>query len=492
MATFNPKTGILITQNTSQIIEESEQQFQTAFSNPKFSVEDNENIGQIIKVMADRENKLQQTLEMIYDQTTFNGLEGSFLDNAYSLIGVFREGATAGTGDAVVQTDINAQDGTVISGNTLFNGNNGVQYKALSDNLVSSRVTAYRLDANTMPLATYNFTITNRQTDQVFSQSITLASDTPAARLTFLNTLKNFLQSVNPDETKIKVDSDLNLYYGFDAADSVLGLDQTVNFSVVPSLGNRYTLVECVATTVGFNPLPANSIESMSILPIGYVSVGNISSFSSGTEIETDAAFVERASQLSDSPDAATRDAIVSGLLDNVVGVQTVKIDKEVNGGIVTVTPIIIGGEIQDIANELYRTQPINNIYSGEISATVSTLDDDSETIRFTRGAEVNLNVRVKYKTVNNTSLSEAEISTISDNLVALSESWDLGQTIFNYTLAQTVGSSVTVGRFSRLIVETKEKSQPDSSYTTNDYVAASNVLPDLLSSDIVYQLEVV
>ena len=31
MATFNPKTGILITQNTSQIIEESEQQFQAAF-----------------------------------------------------------------------------------------------------------------------------------------------------------------------------------------------------------------------------------------------------------------------------------------------------------------------------------------------------------------------------------------------------------------------------------------------------------------------------
>ena len=88
MATFNPKTGILITQNTSQIIEESEQQFQTAFSNPKFSVEDNENIGQIIKVMADRENKLQQTIEMIYDQTTFNGMEGNFLDNAYSLIGV--------------------------------------------------------------------------------------------------------------------------------------------------------------------------------------------------------------------------------------------------------------------------------------------------------------------------------------------------------------------------------------------------------------------
>ena len=493
MATFNPKTGILITQNTSQIIEESKQQFQTAFSNPKFSVEDNENIGQIIKVMADRENKLQQTLEMIYDQTTFNGLEGSFLDNAYSLIGVFREGATAGSGDAVVQTDINAQDGTVISGNTLFNGNNGVQYKALSDNLVSSRVTAYRLDISTAPLATYNFTVTNRQTDQVFSQSITLAADIPAARLTFLNTLRNFLQSVNPDETNIQLDTtNLVLYYGFDIAYDLIGLKETVNFAVTPSIGNRYTLVECVATTVGFNPLPANSIESMSILPIGYVSVSNISSFASGTEIETDAAFVERASQLSDSPDAATRDAIVSGLLDNVAGVQTVKINKEVNGGIVTVTPIVIGGEIQDIAKELYRTQPINNIYSGEISATVSTLDDDSETIRFTRGAEVNLNVRVRYKTVNNTSLSEAEIATISDNLVALSESWDLGQTVFNYTLAQTVGSSVTVGRFSRLIVETKEKSQPESSYTTNDYVAASNVLPDLLSSDVVYQLEVV
>jgi len=77
MATFDIATGTFTRQNTSQIIEQMEQEFQQAFNNPSFTVEDNENIGQLIKVHADRENRLQQTIEMIYDQTTFNGLGGS-------------------------------------------------------------------------------------------------------------------------------------------------------------------------------------------------------------------------------------------------------------------------------------------------------------------------------------------------------------------------------------------------------------------------------
>lgn len=493
MATFNPSTGTFTRQNTSQIIEQMEQEFQQAFNNPSFTVEDNENIGQLIKVHADRENRLQQTIEMIYDQTTFNGLEGSFLDNAYSLSGIFREPATAGSGDAVVQTDINASDTTPIATGTLFNGNNGVQYRSPATNLVSSRVTAYRLNATNMPLATYNFTITNRQTDEVFTQSITLAQGTNTARLAFLNSLLTFLQTVNTGETNLRVDvPTLTLYYGFNVGNDLVGLAQTVNFSVTPNLGNRYTLVECVATETGFNPLPARSIESMSILPTGYVSVTNISAFSSGTEIETDAAFIERASQLVDNPDASTRDAIVSGLLTRVQGVQTVRLNKAVTGGIVSVNPIVIGGEIQDIANELYRTQPINNIYTGTISATVATLDDDTETISFTRGEVRNLNIRIRYVSVTNTPLTTTEQTTVNNALVALSESWNLGQTIFNATLAQTVFSSLSSGRLSRLIVETKETTQPDSSYSANDYIAASNVLPDLLATDIIYQQEVV
>ena len=362
----------------------------------------------------------------------------------------------------------------------------------MQENLVANRVTAYRLDVSTAPLATYNFTVTNRQTDQVLTKSITLANTTVVARDAFINTLKDFLKSVNPEEKNIYTSYPF-LYYGFNQANDVVGLEQTVNFAVTPSLGNRYTLVECVATETGFNPLPAQSIESMNILPVGYVSVSNINAFSSGTDIETDAAFIEKSSQLSDSVNStSTRDAVVSGLLRNVIGVQTVRIDKTVSGGKVTVTPIVIGGEIQDIANELYRTQPVDNIYSGEISATVTTLDDGEETIRFTRGVEVNLNIRVKYKTTNNTSLSESEKESITDSLVAFGESWGLGETIFNYSLAQAVGSSVSVNRFSRLVVEVKESGQPEDSYSTNDYIALSNELPKLLSSGVFYFQEVV
>ncbi|CAH9016782.1 putative baseplate J/gp47 family protein [Vibrio phage 193E37-1] len=487
MAGLNDK-GVFETPTWATIISEIEASLQQAYNNPKFTVEDNENFGQLIKTQAERENRVWEAMNQVYNVWTRNGAEGVFLDEMFALNGIFRESATSGVGDAVVQTNSSAVDSTLIVAGTLFNGNNGLQYANRNDVLVSDRVTAYKVDASSLPLDTYNLEVTNRVTGSNFTQSFTLAAGDNTSRLNFIKSLEVFLKTVNTSETNIVRDEqNLTLYYGFNTAFDLVGLSETISLFSSPSLGNRYSLVESVATKTGFHTLGSRGINAMTPVPVGYVSVTNIKPFSNGSDIETDAAFIERARDVSDNPRSATRTAIVSALLNTVEGVDKVSINKIVNNGIVEVTPIVIGGSTEDIAKELYKRQGINNQFLGEENFTVETLDGKTENIRFTRGITTPLSLRVTYKTVSNSGLSENEQTAINTNLINLSESWQLGSLIFNFSLLAAVSGSVSTNRFSQLKVEVKRSSDPDSSYSTQDFQALPQELPDLLASGIIY-----
>ena len=475
----------------SDLILSYENDVRVKYNNPKFSIEDNENIGQLLKMLAGRENNFWQTLEEVYNSWSRNGAEGAFLDEIFALSGVFREKATAGSGDAVVETNSSAIDSTSVSIGTIFSGTNGGQYAATSTQFVSSRVTAYRVDGKSVSLSVYNLTVEELKTGKESRGSFTLSDGSNSSRLAFLKSLKTFLGEINTEEKNIHLDEDnLVLYWGFDSAYELKGIVNTVKLLSTPSLGNRYSLIECVNTQTGFNPLGVGGIGSISIPPIGYVSVTNLSEFSSGSDVETDAAFVERARSEVDSPRSATRSAILAGLLANVEGIEKLKFDKTVSQGIVSVTPVIIGGEIQDIAEELYRTQPINNIYSGDIQFTVNTEDDSQEVISFSRGTQQQLSVRVRYRTTTNTELTPQERDTARLNLTNLSESWQLGETIFNFSLTSAVSSAVTYSRLRSLVVEVKKLGDPDSAYSSSDYQADPTELPDLLTDNIQFVQE--
>jgi hypothetical protein len=473
--------------NLSQIILDIENDVKVAFKNPKFSIEDNENMGQFLKVFAGRENNFWQALEQCYNIWRLNGCEGAFLDEILALQGVFRESATSGSGDAVVETDSDATDTTSVGIGTIFLGENSGQYAATSTTLVSERVTAFKVNGATASLATYNMDVEVLTTGDSYSSSFTLSSTTPSARLTFLNSIKSFLETVDPTQTVYIDNTNLILYWGFDEAYELTGINNTVQMLCTPSLGNRYSLVECVNTATGFNPLGVGEISTMSVLPTGYVSVTNLSAFSAGTDVESDAAFIERARDVSDSPASATRTAIIAGLLANVSGIEKVKLVKEISGGIVTVSPIIIGGTIADVAQELYRTQPINNQYSGDITYSVTTEDDEIETIQFSRGVEQELSIRITYSTTTDVDLTLSERSTMKNNLLDVSESWQLGKKIFNFSLMSAVSSAQDSSEFSTLLVEVKKLEDPISSYSSNDYSPAATELPQLQSDNITF-----
>lgn len=476
----------VVVPNLQEIILEWQADLQEEFGNPELSVEDDENLGHFVKVMANRENLVSQALQQIYAAQTRNGAENIFLDEIFSLNGVFREGATFGQGETVVATE-NVPDSTIILKDSSVSTSNGVSYKTNLDVLVSDRVAAFKLDASSIPLDTYNFEIVNLVKGVQTSFSVTLAVNTPAAREAFLNTLSTNLLAVNPSETNISVDvPSLTLFYGLKSDSTLVGLSEYVTFKLDKSVGVRYSVTSCTAGTKGYNPLGAGGVSSISPSPAGFLEATNIKAFFAGSEIQTDAAYTEDASIQSDSPRSSTPTAIYSGLLRNVEGVSKVIFNKVVTPEVV-VTPVIIGGNDYDIAVELERTQPINNIYGGDIAVVVPTSDGETETIRFSRGTTQPINVRVTYSTDLGTKLLDTEQTTIKTNLVNFSQEWKIGDLIFNDQLKSPVFGGVPYGRFKTLKVETKKTSEPDTSYSEADYVSGSTEITTLSPDDIIF-----
>lgn len=470
-------------QTLAENIDEYETALQTAWSLPSFTIEDNEYIGQLAKVIASRETKCWQAMQQIYQIWTRSGAEGVYLDEMFALNGIFREAATAGSGNAVVQVSNTADSTTVVASGTTFTGSNGISYATSKDITISENLTALRIKGSGMALDTYTIKVVDGD-GNTYSTSIILSATDDSSRLTFLNTLATFLTTVNSSDTVYVDTTNLVLYWGFDASYSLSGLSSSVTYTTSPQLGNMYGLIECVATTTGYNSLPVGGISSMTPLPTGYVSVTNLTAFSSGTDKETDAAFIERASESTDSPASSTRSAVIAGLLKNVADIETAIVQKTVSNGIVTVTPIIVGGTTEAIAEELYRTQPINNVYSGTESYDVSTEDGETETIKFSRGTVTDLIVKVVYQTSDGTSLSDDEEADAITNLTALSDGWSLGQLIFNYSLMYAVASAVDGSTITSLLVYIGESSD---ALSTDNYQAGSTVLPELLSANITF-----
>ena len=127
----------------SENITEIQTELQEAFANSALTVEDNENLGHWVKVFAGRETKVWQAINQVVNIWTLNGCEGSFLDEIFALNGIFRESATSGVGDAVIQTDVSATDSTAFTAGTIFNSENGIQYAVSTEQFSGWRTTPH-------------------------------------------------------------------------------------------------------------------------------------------------------------------------------------------------------------------------------------------------------------------------------------------------------------------------------------------------------------
>ena len=481
----------------ADIISDTKDTFTETFVGQNINVAENSVLDKIITIFADRESTLWELQEDIYYSQTLAGAENIYLDDILSKRGVFRNAATAASGNIQVTlsslasyTDNYSAGNFSILNDTFTN----TEDFTVAGNIFAHKITNTNITANT----TYTFTILNTTTEA--TASITASTATTLVGSTALNTfyqkIKDFIvdNTIESNDDLIQIDT-VNgiLYIGYDTNYNLSGLNTLVDFKTTPVIGQRIIQIEMKANDVGYNPIYAGAVTSISPEPTDYISVTNILDFSTGSDVESDSEYRARADSTSASGAAATRSAIISGLLD-VEGVQKVKLyPNPTSSTSVEGVPayqmmiVVYGGTTADIAQAIYDLVGVNIQTYGTTAYTITTEDSDTQVIYHTKASEKQLSVRVTYTTSNNRALSDTEKDAIISGITTLADEFTISSTVYNFQLTTAVSSSVTSSRFLSLIVETKDKDAPDTAYTVSNVVPAYTELCSISSDDITF-----
>jgi hypothetical protein len=249
--------------------------------------------------------------------------------------------------------------------------------------------------------------------------------------------------------------------------------------------------LEVVALEAGTIYRESNTVNQISPTPGGFISLNNATSFSDGSDVETDNEYKLRALSTTPESSKATRPAVISALL-NVEGVQKVKIfsnntDETDQNGVpkYRFEPVVYGGITQDISQALYNTIALSNNTYGNTFFDIPTEDDGVERIYHSKAAANSYTIRVKYQ---GKSLNAAEQDQIRRAIKSITEDLSIAATVYNLQLQAAVSGSVGASRFTRLTVEVKRTSDPDSSYSSSDLVLGAREVFYLNEDNIIFQ----
>lgn len=462
----------------TEIVNERFQAYRDVFG-VNINTNDNSIINKIVSIEADRENVMWQMAEEVFDSQTYQGAEGKYLDDLFSRRGIYRRGVTKATGSVEMFLQPSVAYNTSYSSAT-YKINNS--FLLQNDVLVSGNIIAHKLLNSQISTGTYTFTIVNSTTSITNTLILTLLDKTPnsSALNTFFNSLKTFIvdNTINSNSLRIFIDNVAgSMYIGYTDANTLVGLSQKVDFKISPQIGQKAIRFDVIAEEAGFDPVSINQINTINPSPTGFVSIQNIEAFFSGSNVESDAEYRARASSTISSPAAATRSAIINGLLTGVDGVSKVKIFSNPTGttspaGIppYKFVPVVYGGDTPSISQRLYELIACSNATWGEVDYDIETEDGQVEKIYHTKATEKDVAIRVSYKTTQNRPLADSEKTQIISDLVGTVNSYGVNPTIYNIQLISSVTTSLPLVQFISLVVEIKISSDPDSSYSSGTF----------------------
>ena len=472
-------------QTLAEIITEIKDTFTETFVGQNINVEENSVFDKIITIFADRESAIQELAEDVYYSQTYTGAEAKYLDDILSKRGIFRNGKTASTGSCqlTLNTLANYTDTFTIGDLTVLSGT----YQNSAEFKVAGSICAQKIiNTNLVNGTTYTLTILNPNTSATVSTNYTLTSNTVGGTSlnTFYQTVKDFIvdNTIAVNEDLIQIDT-VNgiIYIGYDVSLNLVGLNSLVDFKTFPVVGERTVQFDVVALEAGYLTTLAGAVTSVSPEPTGYVSITNISDFVAGTDVESDAEYRARASATSTSGSVATRSAIITALLDEVDGVQAVKLfpNPTNNTTIEGVPPytlmvVVYGGTTTDISEKLYSILGCPTKTYGTTSYTKTTEDNGAEIIQHTKAIERKIAIRVSYLTANGSVLSNIEKQNIIDKLLEVASAFNINTPVYNIQLVSAVSQVVSLTKFTALLVEVKNEDDLDEVFSS------ANINPDI------------
>ncbi len=451
---------------------------------------------QYIAINAEQVADIWEGLEGVYNAQTVDGAEGVYLDDVFSAQGVYRRAKQPSTGFAYLTTDGTSPVNTNIPATSIVTTKVNIKYKPVVDTAITDNVYGAKVSTDDVILnEVYNITCISEVSGTSASISVTATNEAEKYTEVVLP-IYNFLAGCHPSlSDKIQLETIAGspdtgaVYLGYDVnlvlaplSGSILFIKTpTVNLAVYKSLGTRITRLSVEAVDSGLVTVPANSITGISPVPVGYTGVVNTVQMTSGSEVETDAEYRFRYTQIIDLTSSSTRNAVEGALLQ-LDGVSKVRIYENTTD---TDTPeadsysfnsVIFGGDANEIFQTLFDKKPINVKASGSVCGTILSSQSDATIVCYTPATNQKLSTRITYTTKNNADLTTQEQSVINDALAVFTASSDIGDPILNGQLQSYVyRAAPSFDTFLTVQVEVKEVAQPDSSYSSADYLTAYN-----------------
>ena len=435
-------------------------------------------LGQHAALLAKLQNDNNRLAEAVWSSQRLQGAEGIYLDDIFSKTGIFRRGKQPSTGDAILELDSTAATNQTIPTSTQFIGKNNLVYQAPTEVLLTASVIGYKLDLTDITDTSYSVTLVS--TLDGTTQSLTFTNDgTDSSKRDMMQAIYSaWLTFTSGNEDRIFVDSvnDI-LYVGYYITSSELvGLKEATEFQISPNVGTKYCSVNVSATKSGYYPLASNGITSITPTFTGLVSVTNILPFYSGSEVETDAEYRERYFSEINALSGSTRDGIISSVL-KVSGVSKVSlydnptlIDQSFADAL-TFHVVVLGGTNATVSEAIYQSKPINTQTYGAVSYTVDTLDGSTEVIRHSNASQVEVDVKVNYKTLNRVPLSSTEKTEIISGLKDYFSGLKIGEVLYNAQVLFIVLNNISRNRVLSVTLDMKLSSLSDSTFGSADLI---------------------
>ena len=477
------------------IIEDMKVAAKNAYGND-VNLDNDSLIYQYIAINAEQIDQVWQGMEGVYNAQTVNGAEGVYLDDVFSSQGVYRQPKQPSTGFAYLTTNGTTPVNTLVPTTSTITTKVNIQYKpsiatAITDNVYAAKIHTDDVILNEV----YNITCISEVSGT--STSITVTATTDEEKYTeVVLPIYNFVAGCYPSlNTQIQLETvsgatttgacyvgyNTNLVLSPLAGSILLIKTPTIDLSVYKTLGTRTTRLSVEAVKSGLVTVPANNITGINPQPFGFTNIVNTIQMSSGSEVESDAEYRFRYTQIIDLTSSSTRNAVEGALLQ-LDGVTKVRIYENttdtdtVEADSYSFNSVILGGASSDIFQTLFDRKPINVKASGSICGTVLYSQSDATIVCYTPAAEQKMSTRITYMTKNNVDLTTQEQSVINDALATFSASLDIGDPILNGQLQSYVyRAAPSFDTFLSVLVEVKESGTPDSNYSNADYLTSFN-----------------
>lgn len=458
------------TRRFNEILEEIRSNLETLLGTPITSDPDTV-FGILNSIWSNQLAVSEANIQALSNSLDIYKAEGIYLDKLVRYIGIERLSAQPAKGQLKVWRNTTGTINTAV----LFQNTTGEQFSAI-DGLVHETSACSELILTPTTVSdgkTYSFTIDGLNLSYT-AAALDTATEVVDYFVTQVTNLLGYTTSNETDTFKVSIpDTDINS----------LSVTNITNFNTT----SIATFNSAESVQVGFLQVPLNTITATVNAVSGVTQVNNPLDWVDGRDLETDEELKARYKKSVAQAGSATLDSIRAALLQlpNVTDVfirENITYVTDANG----LPPksyecIVINGDPQNIADEIWETKPAGIETHGSINTSVTDDYNNPQTVNWSRPTEIYIWVEATYSIYDEETFPSNGDALIKEAILEYGQSLSLGNDIIPTRFIGNIYSKVSgIDSLSIRIGQSDDVNDvtPDGGYVTTRIPISNLELP--------------